>query len=169
MNPNRTFEVQGAIVPHPFPSHDDVERHLARARQLRAAATAEALASTFQAVARGLRATMARLARWQQRKQAYHALMRCSDRVLADIGIERDHIALIAQGIDPRTPGASNAASWGWWQAMRHRLEAVQRARQERRQVQRELMAYTNHELDDLGVRRSDIPLIASGRLPAWA
>jgi uncharacterized protein YjiS (DUF1127 family) len=30
-------------------------------------------------------------------------------------------------------------------------------------------MAYNDHELDDLGIRRSDIPAIARGRLPAPA
>lgn len=169
MNPNRTFEVKEAIVPPTFPSHTDVERHLAKVRQLRAEVTAEVLASAYRAVARPLRAATARWTRWRQERQTYQALMHCSDRVLADIGIEREDVALIAKGIDPRAPTASHTLSGGWWQALRVRLDAAQRVRRDRRRVQRELMAYSNRELDDLGVRRADIPRIASGRLPDWA
>jgi uncharacterized protein YjiS (DUF1127 family) len=47
----------------------------------------------------GVREGSARLAAWQRQRQTYEALMRCSDHLLADVGIEREHIARIASGI----------------------------------------------------------------------
>jgi uncharacterized protein YjiS (DUF1127 family) len=82
---------------------------------------------------------------------------------LADIGIEREHIPLIARGIDPARHESRTEALWRWWAMARARLDAARAARRERVQVYRELMSYRDHELDDLGVRRPDITRIARG------
>ena len=87
--------------------------------------------------------------------------MRCSDRVLADIGIEREHIPLVAKGVDPAEHELLDSASRRWWAAARARLAAALEARRERLRVYRELDAYTDRELDEIGVRRADIPVIA--------
>jgi uncharacterized protein YjiS (DUF1127 family) len=117
----------------------------------------------------GVREGSARLAAWQRQRRTYEALMRCSDHLLADMGIEREHVALIARGIDPRQYDASKSGWRGWWHDLRARLDAASKARRERRRIYKELMAYRDHELDDLGIRRSDIPAIARGGLPASA
>jgi uncharacterized protein YjiS (DUF1127 family) len=116
----------------------------------------------------GVRKGSARLAAWQQQRRTYETLMRCSDHLLADMGIEREHIALIARGIDPRQYHASNRGWRGWWHELRSRLDAVSAVRRERRRISRELMAYNDHDLDDLGIRRAEIPAMAR-RLAAEA
>jgi uncharacterized protein YjiS (DUF1127 family) len=108
-----------------------------------------------------LRSLQAALARWQQRRATRDALMRCSDRVLADIGIAREHIPLVANGIDPAEHERAESALRRWWTDARARLTAALEARRERLQVYRELDAYTDRELDEIGLRRADIPLIA--------
>jgi hypothetical protein len=45
MKPTRSFETSGADLPLTFPSRDEIERHVARSRQLRAEATAAMVAS----------------------------------------------------------------------------------------------------------------------------
>jgi uncharacterized protein YjiS (DUF1127 family) len=141
----------------------EINRHIEHARVLRAQATAAMLTATFQALTRPLWGLAAGLAEWQQRRATEAALLRCSDRVLADIGIEREHISLIARGIDPRGHESRVDALQRWWVSARARLSAAREARQERLRVYRELMSYRDHELDDLGVRRSDIGGIARG------
>jgi uncharacterized protein YjiS (DUF1127 family) len=159
----RTFDNSETTTVSVFPSHNVISRHMARARALRAEQTAQMLATAGRGAARVLRPLVARLARWNQQARTVAALTRCSDRVLADIGIERAHIALVARGIDPRTHEAGCERLARWWASTPSRLEAAQAARRERRRVYRELMAYSDPELDDLGVRRPDIPAIARG------
>ena len=146
-------------------SHAELERHLTNARALRARAVAETVIAAGPAMDPLLRALGTRLARWRRQRQTYDALMRCSDRVLADIGIEREDIPLIVKGIDPREHHGSTPR--GWWRKLGDRIDAAGRAWRERRRIYRELMAYRDEELDDLGIRRSDIPAIARGRLPS--
>jgi hypothetical protein len=59
MEPKRSFETSGADVPLTFPSRDEIERHIARSRQLRAEATAAMLASAGRALAHPLRRLVA--------------------------------------------------------------------------------------------------------------
>jgi uncharacterized protein YjiS (DUF1127 family) len=109
----------------------------------------------------GVRKGSARLAAWQRQRRTYEALMRCSDHLLADMGIEREHVALIARGIDPRQYDAGKSGWRGWWHELRSRLDAASATRRERHRISRELMAYSDHDLDDLGIRRSEIPALA--------
>jgi NTE family protein len=102
MNRERTFEVRETGAPPAFGSDPDLNRRLDNARQLRAEATAALVAATLRRLARPLRALPARWSRWRRQRRTGRALARCSDRVLADVGIERKDIPLIAKGIDPR-------------------------------------------------------------------
>jgi uncharacterized protein YjiS (DUF1127 family) len=163
MDRKRTFDNLETDTVPAFPSHTEINRHIARAQQLRAEATTQMLIEAGRGMASILRPVLAGLVRWQERRRTYDALMRCSDRVLADIGIEREHISLIARGIDPRGHESRVDALQRWWVSARARLSAAREARQERLRVYRELMSYRDHELDDLGVRRSDIGGIARG------
>ena len=54
MNPKCPFHPDGDNVPSAFPSSDEVERHIARSRQLRAEATAAMLRSAGQTLTRTL-------------------------------------------------------------------------------------------------------------------
>jgi uncharacterized protein YjiS (DUF1127 family) len=169
MNANNSFDVSGAPVSPDFPSAADIDHHVEQTGWSRAGATADSLASAFRPILRGARALGARLVEWERRRATREALMGCSDRVLADIGIEREDIPLIARGLDPHD---CDLAAIGWrgrWAWMRERLDATRQAARQQRQLYRELMAYRDHELDDLGIRRTDIPTIARGQLPAAA
>jgi uncharacterized protein YjiS (DUF1127 family) len=122
---------------------------------------AATLALALRSMTGALRSLHTVLGRWQQRRATRDALMRCSDRVLADIGIAREHIPLVVNGIDPAAYERADSALRRWWTAARARLAAALEARRERLQVYRELDAYTDRELDEIGLRRADIPVIA--------
>jgi uncharacterized protein YjiS (DUF1127 family) len=155
-----------ARVSHNCPfveSNAKLERHLADARALRARAVAETVIAAGPAMDPLLRPLGTRLARWRRQRQTRDGLMRCSDRVLADVGIERKDIPLVVKGIEPRE---YHRSARGWWRKLGHGIDAAGRAWRERRRIHRELMAYGDDKLDDLGIRRSDIPAIARGRVP---
>jgi len=109
------------------------------------------------------RRALAALARWHQEMQTRHALMACSDRVLADIGIEREHIPLIAKGIDPAQYQFPEPVLRRWWAAVRARVDDARAARRERRRLYRELATYSDRELEEIGLRRADIPEVVRG------
>lgn len=163
MNSERTLDNPGAWRVPTALSCAEINQRPARAQRLRAEATARMLMRAGRGVIRAVRTVLGGLARWQERRRTYDALMRCSDRVLADIGIERERIPLIAKGIDPSRHEAAATGAWRSWAALRARLDAAREARRERRRVYRELMAYQDRELDEIGVRRADIAGIARG------
>jgi uncharacterized protein YjiS (DUF1127 family) len=100
------------------------------------------------------------LVRWNQRVRTREALEACSDRTLADIGIPREHIALVAKGVDHRD--AEALRQHGWRPRLVQVLQAVGLFLPEhQRQVRRELEAYTDRELNEIGINRADIPQIA--------
>jgi uncharacterized protein YjiS (DUF1127 family) len=94
---------------------------------------------------------------WLQQRKTRQELMACSDRVLDDIGIAREDIPLVASG---GQPVAAYQPS-GWLAALRSRLDETLARRRE----EAELMAYSDQELDDVGIRRTDIPAIIKGAL----
>jgi uncharacterized protein YjiS (DUF1127 family) len=146
-----------------FQTPAELQHIVTGARQERAEATAAMLAAGFRGTARGLQLLLAPLVRWQQRRATRDALMRCSDRVLADVGIERAYIPLVARGIDPAEYQLRDPALRRWWAAARARLDAAGTARRQRQRLYRELDAYSDRELDEIGLRRADIPAIARG------
>ena len=164
MNRERTFEITATTATPAFDSSADLHSHIARAHKLRSEATAALLVSAFRRIDRSVQALLRGLVRWHQRRQTRDALMGCSDRVLADIGIEREYIPLVAKGIDPAEYQLSDPALRRWWSAARARLDAALAARRERRRLYRELDAYNDRELEEIGLRRADIPVIARGQ-----
>jgi uncharacterized protein YjiS (DUF1127 family) len=161
VNQELLFELTGRGRRSTSPSPSESGHFAARARQQRADAAATMFAPAFRNTTGALRSLQTRAARWKQRRATRDALMRCSDRVLADIGIAREHIPLVAKGIDPAQHQAGDSTFERWWAAARARLAAAWEASREQRRVYRELDAYTDRELDEIGVRRADIPVIA--------
>lgn len=161
MTQNNMIDVRGAAVARSSGGHavDGSPSEAPRGAAAPGAVT-RGPAATQQRVVAGFRG-------WRARRETYQALMRCSDRILADMGIERDDIPLIARGIDPSQVADRRTLLGRWWQAVLERLTAASEAHRERARVREELMAYSDHELDDLGVRRTDIPVIARGGQPA--
>jgi uncharacterized protein YjiS (DUF1127 family) len=159
MNQEHRFEQADMGLPPALHSPSESGHVAARARQHRADSAA-AIASVFRGLAGALRPVLTHAVRWERQRATREALMRCSDRVLADIGIEREQIPLVAKGIDPAEHPLRDSGFRRWWTAARARVAAAWEARQERRRVYRELDAYTDRELDEIGLRRADIPVI---------
>jgi uncharacterized protein YjiS (DUF1127 family) len=122
--------------------------------QMRAAASADLVAGIGRGLSLLADLVLARILRWHRERTTRDALLALSDHVLRDIGIARADIPTLARGLDP-AQGRPPESALGRW------LEA----RSERRQALRELMAYSDRELDQLGVRRRDIPALL--RAPA--
>jgi uncharacterized protein YjiS (DUF1127 family) len=136
-----------------------MRRHAARARKLRAEAMAAGLAGTWRGLSHGIRASAHWLVRQYRRAETRRALMACSDRTLTDIGIPREHIRLAARGVDLSDPIAVSEAAL--WPRLVASIGRMHRRRREQLRVYRELMAYSDHELEEIGLRRADIPAIA--------
>jgi uncharacterized protein YjiS (DUF1127 family) len=98
---NSDLETRGAERPRSLAGLAELNHHIERARVLRSEVSAAMLTAAFRAPARPLRAALAGAGRWWQQRATEAALTRCGDRVLADVGIERDNIPLVARGIDP--------------------------------------------------------------------
>jgi uncharacterized protein YjiS (DUF1127 family) len=163
MDRTRTYDNPEIETLSAFPSYAEINHHVRIAQRLRAEAAAQMLLEAGRGLAGMLDPVWTGLARWRERRKTCDALMRCSDRVLADIGIERENIPLIARGLDPAQHQSRLDALRRRWAAARDRLETAREARRERLRVYRELMAYRDHELDDLGVRRTDIARMVRG------
>ena len=96
---------------------------------------------------------------WLEQRRTERLLTACSDRVLADIGIAREDIPLVARGQDPlQAPERS-----GWFANLRASLAEALAARRLWRRQQAELMAYSDEELADLGIARRDIHSVVRG------
>lgn len=169
MNPKRFFKTGAADGPRIFPTRDQIKGELERRPQIHTEPSSASPASAARTVARSLHRLAAPLAVRQRRSDTSAILMRCSDRSLADIGIERRQIPLIARGINPRAPEAGQSALSRWWHGRRLRRDAIRLARRDRRRLHEELMAYEDRELDDIGIRRADITAVLRNRPPASA
>jgi uncharacterized protein YjiS (DUF1127 family) len=131
----------------------------ARAKQMQAEAMAENFASAWQVLSRGVRASTRWLLEQRRRGQTRRALMACSDRTLADIGIPREHIHLAARGVDLGDPVAVSEA--GLWPRLVAPIRHMHHRRREQLRIYRELAAYSDRDLEEIGLRRSDIPGVA--------
>ena len=118
MNSNTDLQMRLAEPLESLASPVALRRQVESARALRSDVTAALFATSFRALARPLRAPVAGAARWWRRRATVAALMRCNDRVLADIGIERERIPLIARGHDPSRQPAEARPAWQRWPAM---------------------------------------------------
>jgi uncharacterized protein YjiS (DUF1127 family) len=163
INQEHRFHLAKAGLPPMFRTPAELRHVITGARQERAEATAAMIGSALRAMDHALRQLTAQAVRWQQRRATRDALMRCSDRVLADIGIAREHIPLVAKGVDPADYQRRDLALRRWWTAAYARLDAAREARRQRRRLYRELDAYNDRELEEIGLRRTDIPAIVRG------
>jgi uncharacterized protein YjiS (DUF1127 family) len=116
-------------------------------------AGAERLTAVLGGIRRLVSAAGEVVARWNREAATRSALMACSDRVLADIGIERDDTPAIARA----SIGRFRAEPVNWRDVLTQRLKKARL----RRCIYQELMAYSDRELDELGLGRRDISEIA--------
>lgn len=101
---------------------------------------------------------------WLRSLNTKHQLRRLSERALEDIGTTRADVPLFARQSDPwrRLPGeAAFVLALG---ALIERVENWRERRRHQLQVYRELMAYSDRELNELGLSRRGIPEIARTR-----
>ena len=136
-----------------------IRQHATRARQMQAEAMAASLAGAWQALSRGARASTQWLLEQRRRARTRSALMACSDRTLADIGIPREHIHLAARGVDLCDPIAVREAGLG--ARIMASIRRMRHRRREQLRIYRELMGYSDRDLEEIGLRRSDIAGIA--------
>jgi uncharacterized protein YjiS (DUF1127 family) len=136
-----------------------VGQHAARARQMQAEAVAASLAGAWQGLSSGIRASARWLLEQRRRARTRGALMACSDRILADIGIPREHIHLAARGVDFGDPIAVSEAGLG--PRLVASIRRMHHRRREQLRIYRELTAYSDRDLEEIGVRRSDVAAIA--------
>lgn len=136
-----------------------VRSHVAHAKKLQAEAIAETIVAAYDGLARAVRAAAGWLAQRRREAATRRALGACSDRTLADIGIPREQIALVARGIDHLDPDAVSRS--GWWPWLAASIRRMHAARAEQLRVYRELMAYSDRDLEEIGLRRADIPTVA--------
>jgi uncharacterized protein YjiS (DUF1127 family) len=97
----RPIEARAIRVSPFLASQAEIERHLADAHALRARAVADTVMAADPTTDALLHALGTRLAQWGRRQQTRDALMQCSDRVLADIGIRRSDVPATARGRRP--------------------------------------------------------------------
>jgi len=107
---------------------------------------------------------------WVRGLHTRHELMRLSDRALADIGTTRHELTAFAKQSDPWRQLPKDAVFVLALGALIERVEGWHSRRRQQAQVYRELMAYSDQELTDLGISRRDIPAVArSGSTPSPA
>ncbi len=103
--------------------------------------------------------------KWLEVRKTCAILEAKSDRQLADMGIHRDDIALRARGLDPADPAARETM----FDRAAKTLTAYFAGQNEKKRIQRELSAYRDVELAEMGITRGDIPAIARGGAIAQA
>jgi uncharacterized protein YjiS (DUF1127 family) len=102
-----------------------------------------------------------RLVLWLRARNTRNQLMRLSDRALEDLGTTRAGIPLFAKQSDPwqRLPGdAVFVLALG---NLIDRIEGWRESRRRQLQVRRELTAYSDRDLNELGLSRRDIRRVA--------
>ena len=142
-----------------FPTNEEIDAYVRRAQRLRAEATAAGLSTAIGVLIRPLRMIGGMIGRWQERAQHKQALMSRSDRLLADIGVERDGIDAFLRGEKPDHRPVDPVVERR--RGLFVRIERNRQVLQERKRIENELMAYKDSELDDIGIHRADIPEIA--------
>jgi uncharacterized protein YjiS (DUF1127 family) len=105
---------------------------------------------------------------WVRDLYTRHELMRLDDRALADIGTARAELKSYAQESDPWRQLPRDAVSLLAFRALADRVGAWRDRRRREAQTYRELMAYSDQELIDIGISRRDIGAIARGNGRAW-
>lgn len=98
---------------------------------------------------------------WLRTLRSKAELERLSDRALADIGTTRADLKGFARQHDSWRSLPKEAALVLAFGILIERAEAWYERRRRQARVYREMMAYSDRELDELGVDRRDIPKIA--------
>jgi uncharacterized protein YjiS (DUF1127 family) len=98
---------------------------------------------------------------WLRARYTRHELMRLNDRALADIGTTDHELSAFAKQSDPWRQLPRDAVAVLALGALIERLESWRNRRRREAQTYRELMAYSDAELTDLGINRRDIGAIA--------
>lgn len=102
-----------------------------------------------------------RLNNWFAIQRDIRALDAKSDRLLADIGIPRDEIPTIVRNARALQSRTKDGMVEVWVYAIRAWLETRRTLRAEQKRYERELNAYSNGDLADLGISRLDIHAMA--------
>jgi uncharacterized protein YjiS (DUF1127 family) len=107
--------------------------------------------------------------KWLEYRHTCEVLMAQSDRNLADIGIIRSDIPAVARGRCAESGSEKQPKTWLRHPAdrMRQLLNMWLGEYASRRRIRRELSAYRDDELAEIGIRRADINAIARGDVPA--
>ena len=100
---------------------------------------------------------------WLRGLHTRQELTRLSDRALADIGTTRHELSAFAKQSDPWRQLPRDAAFVLALGALVERVDGWRERRRRQAQVYRELMAYSDAELLELGIHRRDIGAIARG------
>jgi uncharacterized protein YjiS (DUF1127 family) len=98
---------------------------------------------------------------WLEFQRTCHALNAQSDRMLADIGIKRADIPARVRGLDPADPDAGRSLIGRLAMAVARPLREHVREMSRQRRIRKELSAYRDDELTEIGISRADIPTIA--------
>ena len=146
--------------------------YTARARELQSKAIGNALGAAGRFLAGSAAGAYRRIADGIRKRQTIAQLSRLDDRVLADIGIDREQIPMLAQGLiapsgeaPRRTKSIGNALGTAGrflagTVAGTHRRIAD---RIRKRQTIAQLSRLDDHMLADIGIGREQIPMIAQG------
>ena len=162
MNQEHRFERADTGLPPTLHSPSESGHFAARARQQRADAAAAMIASAFRSMTGALRALLAHgrplgtTARHPGRPDALQRSRARRHRHRAGA-----HPAGRQGHRSRRAPAAGTAHSGAGGPQHAPASAAAWEARREQRRVYRELDAYTDRELDEIGLRRADIPVIA--------
>ena len=128
-----------------YPSPEEIRAATMRGRQLQAEVVRAAFVSAYRGCASLAGAGVGAFLRWQERRAARSAHEGGGERTLAEIGVPREQVR----------PGMR------LWRTLRERLAGARARRREQMRIYRELMLYSDEELNELGVERRDIPKIA--------
>ena len=104
-----------------------------------------------------------RLVLWLRARNTRHQLMRLSDDALEDIGTTRAAIPLFTKQCDPWQCLPGDAVFVLALGNLIERIEGWRESRRRQLQVRRELTAYSDRELNELGLSRGDIRRVARG------
>ncbi len=105
---------------------------------------------------------------WLRGLHTRHELTRLNDRALADIGTTRDELSRFARQSDPWRQLPRDGVPVLAFGALAERVGSWRNRRRQEAQTYRELMAYSDAELTDLGISRRDIGVIARSNGRAW-
>lgn len=110
-------------------------------------------------VARAAAGAWRAIALWGERAQLNRRLSELDDHLLADIGLRRDQIPRLVAGLPLGAEGSEDGPGF-----VRRALARVA-AWRARGRLRRELMELDDRMLADIGIRRSDIPMVLVERL----